>query len=135
MADDGRLRDLVLEVEVERAVLDHLEEQRGDVPRVEREAPAGIVAGRFSGAMIVTPLSVTTVSPALLSSTLPPSALAAMSTMTEPGFMPSTASSVTSTGGLRPGTWAVVITTSIAAMCAVELCCWAACSSGVSWRA
>ena len=38
--------------------------------------------------MIVTPLSVTIVSPALLSSTLPPSALAAMSTMTEPGFMP-----------------------------------------------
>ena len=40
-----------------------------------------------------------------------------MSTMTEPGRIAFTASSVTSTGGRRPGTWAVVITTSQRAMC------------------
>ena len=44
-----------------------------------------------------------------------------MSTMTEPGFICSTASAVTRTGGLRPGTWAVVMTTSIAADDLVEL--------------
>ena len=38
--------------------------------------------------MMVTPFSVTIVSSGSDSSTLPPSALAAMSTMTEPGFMP-----------------------------------------------
>ena len=37
--------------------------------------------------MIVTPLSVTTVSPAFESSQLPPSAVAAMSTITEPDFI------------------------------------------------
>ena len=44
-----------------------------------------------------------------------------MSTMIEPGFILPTASAVTSTGGLRPGTWAVVMTTSIAADDLVEL--------------
>ena len=39
-----------------------------------------------------------------------------MSTITEPGFMSLTASAVTSTGGRRPGTWAVVITTSMLPM-------------------
>ena len=53
--------------------------------------------------MIVTPLGVSTVSPAFDSSQLPPSADAAMSTMTEPGFICSTAAAVTRTGGLRPG--------------------------------
>src|SRR5574337_1124780 len=62
-----------------------------------------MVAGRFSGAMIITPLSVTTVSPTLDNSQLPPSALAAMSTMTEPDFMPATAAAVTRSGGRRPG--------------------------------
>ncbi len=46
-----------------------------------------MVAGRLVGARMVTPLSVTTVCSGLDSSTLPPSALAAMSTMTEPGFI------------------------------------------------
>src|SRR3954451_20131842 len=77
------------------------------------DAPAGIVAGRLSGAMTVTPLSVTTVSPALDSSQFPPSADAAMSTITEPGFICRTPSAVTRTGGFRPGTWAVVMTTSM----------------------
>ena len=53
--------------------------------------------------MIVTPLGDSTVSPAFDSSTLPPSAEAAMSTMTEPDFILPTASAVTSSGGLRPG--------------------------------
>ena len=66
--------------------------------------------------MIVTPFSVTVVWPGCDSSTLPPSALAAMSTMTEPGFIARTASAVTSTGGRRPGTWAVVMTTSMPPM-------------------
>ena len=92
VGDDGRLGDLVLEVEVERAVLDHAEEQRRDVARVER-GRAGRHRGRqVVGAMIVTPFGVSTVSPAFDSSTLPPSADAAMSTITEPGFICSTAS-------------------------------------------
>ncbi len=77
----------------------------------------------------------TTVWPARESSQLPPSALAAMSRITEPGFIPWTASAVTRTGGLRPGTWAVVITTSIAAMTPLSSACWAARSSAVSSRA
>ena len=66
--------------------------------------------------MIVTPLSVTIVSPTFDSSQLPPSAEAAMSTITEPDFIRPTASAVTRTGGRRPGTWAVVITTSMPPM-------------------
>ena len=85
--------------------------------------------------MIVTPLSVSIVSPAFDSSTLPPSAEAAMSTMTEPDFIFPTASAVTSTGGLRPGTWAVVMTTSIPPMTSLSSACWAARSSAVSSRA
>ncbi len=53
--------------------------------------------------------------------TLPPSALAPMSTITEPAAIALSASSVTSSGGLRPGTCAVVITTSCRAMCAGQL--------------
>ena len=85
--------------------------------------------------MIVTPLAVTIVSPACDSSQLPPSALAAMSTITEPGFMARTASAVTRTGGLRPGTWAVVMTTSMPPMTSLSSACWAARSSAVSSRA
>jgi hypothetical protein len=66
--------------------------------------------------MILMPLPVTTVSPGRDPVTLPPSALAPMSTMTEPGDIALSASSLTSSGGLRPGTWAVVITTSCRAM-------------------
>ena len=58
-----------------------------------------------------------------------------MSTITEPGFMRSTASAVTRTGGLRPGTWAVVITTSRLAITSLSSACWAARSSAVSSRA
>mgnify|MGYP006175580775 CR=1 FL=1 len=87
------------------------------------------------GAMIVSPLSVTCVSSGLDSSTLPPSALAAMSTITEPGFIFLTASAVTSSGGRRPGTWAVVMTMSMLPMCSLSSCCWAARSSAVSSRA
>ena len=85
--------------------------------------------------MIVTRLSVTTVSPAFDSSQLPPSADAAMSTITEPGFISPTAAAVTRTGGLRPGTWAVVITTSIPPMTSLSSACCAARSSAVSSRA
>ena len=45
------------------------------------------------------------------------------------------ASSVTSSGGLRPGTCAVVITTSCLAMWPVSSSCWAWRSSAVSSRA
>ena len=58
-----------------------------------------------------------------------------MSTMTDPGAMALTASSVTSSGGLRPGTCAVVITTSCRAMWPVSSSCWAWRSSAVSSRA
>ena len=85
--------------------------------------------------MIVTPFGVSTVSPAFDSSQLPPRADAAMSTMTEPGFILPTASAVTSTGGLRPGTWAVVMTTSIVPMTSLSSACCAARSSAVSSRA
>ena len=62
--------------------------------------------------MIVTPLRVTTVSPGFDSSTLPPNSLAAMSTMSDPARICAIVSAVTSSGGLRPGTCAVVITMS-----------------------
>ena len=58
-----------------------------------------------------------------------------MSTITEPGFICSTAAAVTSTGGLRPGTWAVVITTSMPPIASFSSACWAARSSAVSSRA
>ena len=67
--------------------------------------------GTFTGPRMVTPCA-TTVSPARVSSQLPPRS-AARSTITEPGFMPATISPVTRTGALRPGTLAVVITTSL----------------------
>ena len=86
--------------------------------------------------MIVTPLSVTMVSPGTEPSTFPPSALAPMSTRTEPGAIDLSASPVTSSGGLRPGTWAVVITTSCLAMWPASSACWAAArSASVSARA
>ena len=95
----------------------------------------GTVAGRFPAPMIVTPFSVTICSPGTDPATLPPSALAAMSTITDPAAIDFTVSSVTSSGGLRPGTWAVVITTSCAAMWPLSSACWARRSSSVSSRA
>ena len=45
-----------------------------------------------------------------------------MSTITEPGFISPTAAAVTSTGGRRPGTWAVVMTTSMSPMKPLSSC-------------
>ena len=70
--------------------------------------------------MTITP-PMSTSSPARVHSQLPPDS-AAMSTITEPGFMPSTTLAGMSLGALRPGTWAVVMTTS-------EPWIWAAMSS------
>jgi hypothetical protein len=85
--------------------------------------------------MIWTPLSVTIASPATDSSQLPPRFVAAMSTITEPGFIRATASAVTRTGGLRPGTCAVVITMSMPPIASLSSACWEARSSAVSSRA
>ena len=60
-----------------------------------------MLAGRFSGETIFTSWR-TTVCPGSVSSQLPP-ASPARSTITEPGFIPSTASAVTSRGAGRPG--------------------------------
>src|SRR5215467_4264234 len=76
------------------------------------DAAAGMVDGRSPAPTTVTPFSVTTVSAGRDPSTLPPRALAPMSTTTEPGAIDLSASAVTRTGGRRPGTCAVVITTS-----------------------
>ena len=85
--------------------------------------------GRFSGAAIVTPPSVTYVSPGRASSQLPP-ASAARSTITEPGFIPCTASALISFGAGRPGTSAVVTITSDLPICTVSARRWISCSSG-----
>ena len=89
-----------------------------------------MVAGRFNGEAIVTPCS-TTVCPGSVSSQLPP-VFPARSTTTLPGFMPSTASAVTNRGAGRPGTNAVVITTSnpVIAFSSAFCCC-----ARSSWRA
>src|SRR5271166_4724476 len=84
-------------------------------------ACSGIVAGRFSGAAIVTSWR-TPVSPA-------------RSTTTLPAAMPATASAVTSRGAGRPGTNAVVITTSKPVMAFSSAFCWEARSSSESSRA
>ena len=64
---------------------------------------------------MVTPCS-TTVWPGRVSSQLPPDS-DARSTITEPGFISATIAAVTSTGARRPGTFAVVITTSEVLQC------------------
>src|SRR6266849_1790008 len=74
-----------------------------------------MVEGMLRVPMIVTPLTSTSL-PATVSSTLPPVS-AARSTITDPGRMPLTISPVTSRGARRPGTAAVVITTSDFATC------------------
>ena len=76
----------------------------------------------------------TVTSPGVVSSQLPPVS-PARSTITLPGRIPSTASAVTSFGAGRPGTSAVVITTSKPLIASVSACCCAACSSAVSSRA
>ena len=90
--------------------------------------------GRLRRPSIVTPLGVWWISPGLVASQLPP-ASAARSTITEPWPMLATASAVISFGAGRPGTSAVVMTTSERAIWtwSASRCC--ACSSGVSSRA
>ena len=66
--------------------------------------------------MIVTPFGVTIFSSATVPSTLPPLA-AAMSTMTEPGFIEATISPVISRGAGLPGISAVVTTMSTSLLC------------------
>ena len=75
-----------------------------------------------------------TTSPALVSSQLPPWS-AAMSTTTAPSAMPSTMDVVSSTGALRPGTAAVVMTTSERPTSSASAARWRSSSSGVSSRA
>src|SRR5512142_1408902 len=99
------------------------------------EAAVGTWAGRLPAPMIRTPSPVTTAWSATEPSTFPPRLLAARSTSTLPACMPLTASAVTSSGGRRPGTCAVAMTTSKRAICATSSACWAACSSAVSARA
>src|SRR5213593_4737316 len=76
-------------------------------------ASAATSAARLVSPTIVTPYRCV-VLPGSVSGQLPPAG-AAMSTITLPGFMLLTISSVTSTGAGRPGISAVVITTSAAA--------------------
>ncbi len=66
--------------------------------------------------MRVTPLSVTTVRPATVPSTLPPCA-PAMSTTTLPGLIAATSAAVSRRGAGRPGIRAVVMTMSTSRAC------------------
>src|SRR5450755_3025414 len=88
----------------------------------------GKAAGKFTGPMILTP-PCNTVSPALVSSQLPPCS-AAISTMTDPAFMRATAAWEMMRGAARPGIDAVLITASLAAMRASSTSCCLAFSSG-----
>jgi hypothetical protein len=97
------------------------------------EECSAIEAGRFSGDTIVTSC-LTTVSPGSVSSQLPPVS-PARSTITLPAFIFSTLSAVTRRGAGRPGTSAVVMTTSKVAILSASSCCWAFFSSSVSSRA
>src|SRR6185437_434309 len=96
-------------------------------------ACSGMVAGRFSGAAMVTP-STTTTEPGTLTSQFP-LVSPAKSTTTLPGRIERTASAVTSFGAGRPGTSAVVITTSNFAIASVSAACCASCSAAVKERA
>ena len=92
------------------------------------DACPGRRAERSRYPMMVTPFSLVTTLSGCESAQLPPSGLAPMSTMTEPGFMPATASSVRSSGAGLPGTCAVVMTISLFAACfaytaSVCFCC------------
>mmetsp|Transcript_105909 Transcript_105909/g.287464 ORF Transcript_105909/g.287464 Transcript_105909/m.287464 type:complete len:210 (+) Transcript_105909:252-881(+) len=90
------------------------------------EAWRPILPARSVYPMMVTPLSVTYFSPALVSVQLPPPA-AARSTMTLPGFMSFTMYSSISTGDFLPGIAAVEImmSHSLACLWKVSFCaCW-----------
>ena len=81
----------------------------------------GIKDGGLVSPTTVTPFT-TTSAPGTDSSQLPPES-AAMSMMTDPSDMPSTIAAVTSSGALRPGICAVVMTTSAAATSAANSSC------------
>ena len=120
LGDAAARQDLVGVVGCEHAVAvvvlrGHQRDQVDDVLGVELRRP-----GRASGSARCEPpqtwaLPIRTTSPATEPSTLPPLS-AARSTTTEPGFICSTISRVTSIGACRPGTAAVVIRASAAAM-------------------
>ena len=93
----------------------------------------GMPEGGLAMPTTCTPLWSTT-SPATVSSQLPPWS-AAMSTTTAPSAMPSTIDVVNSTGALRPGTAAVVMTTSERPTSSASAARWRSSSSGVSSRA
>src|SRR5580692_4466797 len=93
----------------------------------------GSVAGRLTGPRTFTP-PCSTVSPARVSSQLPPCS-AAISTTTEPGLMRSTAEREMILGAGRPGTDAVVTTASAAAILESSTSCCLRFSSSVSSRA
>src|SRR6266851_2172714 len=99
------------------------------------DAAPGTVAARFPAPMMVTPFPVTIVWSGTEPATLPPSGPDPMSTTTEPAVIALSASSVISSGGLRPGTWAVVITTSCRAMWPASSACWACRSVSLRARA
>ena len=93
-------------------------------------ACVGMPDGGFAMPTTWTPPCSTT-SPALVSSQLPPWS-AAMSTTTAPLATPSTTDVVSSTGALRPGTAAVVMTTSGRPTSSASVAPWRSSSSGVS---
>ena len=76
----------------------------------------------------------TMVSPGRVSSQLPPVS-AARSTMTLPGFIPSTIAALTIFGAGRPGTAAVQTIASTPLRCSARRCCCRARSSSLSARA
>ncbi len=77
-------------------------------------ACTGMLAGRLIGASTCTPWA-TTVSPALVMAQFPPLS-EARSTITDPGRIDLTISSVISSGAVRPGICAVVMTMSTCGM-------------------
>ncbi len=99
------------------------------------DAAVGTLAARAPAPITVTPFSVTVCASGTEPATLPPSGPAPMSTITEPAAIALIASSVTSSGGRRPGTWAVVMITSCRTMWPVSSACCACRSSSVSTRA
>ena len=93
----------------------------------------GMPDGGLAMPTMCTPWCSTT-SPASVSAQLPPES-AAMSTTTAPSAMPSTISAVTRIGAARPGTAAVVMTTSEAATSPARAARWRSSSSSESSRA
>src|SRR5262249_55687914 len=99
------------------------------------DAAVGTVAARMPAPITVAPFSVTVSGAGTEPATWPPSGPGPMSTITEPAAIALTASQVTSSGGRRPGTCAVVMTTSCRAMWLASSACCACRSSSASARA